>query len=293
MTLAPLELRLDPLPVCRTPTRGESVLTYGFALRMPDNTVVLHDDPLLAAFATVVAEVADTDAEDEVLQSSAFDPGRAVSLLSEGVDDDGDEVVAVWDADGRYRAGTVHYRLAARIAAAQDHGLELQALLLTETRTRRDDRRCGLSMLIAPAALVTIDVTAASTAPQRRPTRPRLVLVADGRADLRWWDPSASAGPIPLADVPVSADLSTELARLGKAYAAVKPLEDDAEDPFEALETGWARDALHARVRAVWTRARAELGRSYAVGLLAPGMSRPAWSPGELDDDEEDDEFPF
>ena len=294
MKLARLELALDPLPVARVPVHGESVIEYGFALRLPDGAVVLREDPLLRAFATTVTHVVGTDPDDESLQRDVFAPGRPVSLRLEGVDDDVDEIVAVWDADGISRAGTLPYRLAARVAAADEHGLELQAVALTEHRTRRDDRRSALTVVIAPLALVAIDNRAAEVAPRRRrPTRPRLVLVADGRADLRWWDPSASSGPIPLTDVPVSGDLAAELARLSKAYAEAEPPDDEPENPFDALGEGWARDVLHSRVRAAWARARAELGRSYAVGLLAPGMERPAWSPADLDDEDDEDDVPF
>ncbi|MEA2176834.1 MAG: hypothetical protein QOG77_131, partial [Solirubrobacteraceae bacterium] len=41
--------------------------------------------------------------------------------------------------------------------------------------------------------------------------------------------------------------------------------------------------------RELWQRARAELGQRYAIGLLGPGMSRPAWSPEEGGADDDDD----
>lgn len=289
----PLALSLAPLPVRRAPALGDSVVEYGFALQLPDGSVVLDDDPLLDAFATVISHLNGVSPDQEALQNAAFDPGRLVALVVEGVDDDGDEVVGVWDVEHVHRAGTLPCSLAVRVAAAQEHGLELRAVALAERRTRRDDRRCGLYVVVAPVALVAIDATPADTsARRRRPTRRRLVLVADGRADLRWWDPSAATGPIPLSHVPVSAELGTELAQLGQAYAAAKPAVEEAAHPLQELEHGMRQDALHDRIRAAWTRARAELGRTYAVGLLVPGMDRPAWSPDELPGDADDDNDP-
>jgi hypothetical protein len=51
------------------------------------------------------------------------------------------------------------------------------------------------------------------------------------------------------------------------------------------------RSSLGARMRELWQRARAELGRSYAIGLLGPGMSRPEWTPSEAAED--DGDIPF
>ena len=297
MTFVRLDLALEPLPTYRTPDKGDTSAEHGFALRLSDGALLAHSDPLLAAFATSVIEVIGTDEDDETLQRESFAPGRELALVPEGMDEDGDDVVGVWDAERVSRAGVLPYRLAATVVAGEEHGLRFEAVALSEHRTRRDDRRCDLTVVVAPKGLVTLDRSAAATAaPHRRPSRPRLVLVADGGADLRWWDPSASSGPIALTDVPVSADLAAELAGLSAAYAAREPAGGEPEDFFGALEDGWARGALETRVRTAWIRARTELGRRYAVGLLTPGMSRPAWSPGELPGDEDDDlasEVPF
>ncbi len=54
---------------------------------------------------------------------------------------------------------------------------------------------------------------------------------------------------------------------------------------MEGIERDYSRSALEARTRELWRRARRELGQRYAIGLLAPGMTRPAWSADELDDE--------
>ena len=52
------------------------------------------------------------------------------------------------------------------------------------------------------------------------------------------------------------------------------------------------RSSLDARMRELWRRARAELGRSYAIGLLGPGMTRPGVDP-ERRGRGRDDDIPF
>jgi hypothetical protein len=178
-------------------------------------------------FAGWVVELPAGGDHDEPAQHEAFAPGRRLRLLPEGVDDDGDPVVGVWDADGVRRAGYNAYRRAALVAAALEHGLAMEALVLAEERALLDDRRVGLTLLVHPAATLRVDAAgAAGLAAPRRRTRDRVVLLADSSGELRWWDPSG--------------------------------------------------------------RARAELGQRYAIGLQGPGMSRPAWSPGEMSDDDEE-----
>jgi hypothetical protein len=53
----------------------------------------------------------------------------------------------------------------------------------------------------------------------------------------------------------------------------------------EGIERDYSRSALEAHTRELWRRARRELGQRYAIGLLAPGMTRPAWLADELDDE--------
>jgi hypothetical protein len=133
-------------------------------------------------------------------------------------------------------------------------------------------------------------VTSPSWSPARRAAfASACVLLADGTSDLRWWDPSGHSGPIELADLPVSEELAAELDRLATAYARANEETDDGDGVMDGLEREWQRESLEARTRELWHRARAELGRRYAIGLLAPGMSRPTWSPTDRGDTEDDD----
>ncbi len=87
------------------------------------------------------------------------------------------------------------------------------------------------------------------------------MLVADGCGELRFWDLAGSGGPIAGDELPLSSERVAEFKRLSSAF----------------------------RPGVVGAR-RTKLGRSSAIGLRAPGMSRPVWDSGEPTDDE-DDEF--
>jgi hypothetical protein len=292
----PLVLTLDPILPLRAPQTGVVAVSSGFRLRLPDGPAVAANDPLLAAFgACVVHPEVDADT-NEALQDDAFAPGRPLTLFEEGADDDGDPVVGVWDAEGTRRAGLVDFETAAVVAAAAEHGLAVGAVVLTENRLRVDDRRCGLEVLVHAGALVRIEAARAADgggAPLvvRRPrrTRERVVLVADGSSDLRWWDPSGRGGPMDIGEMPLSHGLLADLDRLSADYADLEHLEVVGGGAAGGFERAMYRAALDERMRGLWHRARAELGRSYSVGLLAPGMTSPAWSPAEAGAPAEDE----
>jgi hypothetical protein len=168
-TAPPLVLALSPLLPIRAPDFGTATLTSGLQLRLPDGPAITPEDPLLAAFgATMVDLVPDAD-DVETLQDDAFAPGRPLALIREGVDEDGDPAVGAWDAGGTRRAGALHYRVAGMAAAALEQGLGVVALVLTEQRLRREDRRVGLSLLVHAPALVRVSgVAADEPAPARR-----------------------------------------------------------------------------------------------------------------------------
>jgi hypothetical protein len=291
----PLVLSLDPILPLRAPQPGAVLVSSGFRLRLPDGPAVAAGDPLLSAFGARVVDL-EVDVDDsEALQDDVFAPGRALTLLEEGVDEDGDPVVGVWDAAGTRRAGHLDFRAAAEVAAATDAGLAVGAVVLTEDRLRVDDRRCGLEVLVHAPAFVEVETgVAAAVAPhvtRPRHVRERVVLVADGSSELRWWDPSGRGGPMDLGQVPLSSELLADLERLSAEYAAL----DDADvtgSAADGFERQLYRSSLDARMRGLWQRARAELGRSYAIGLLGPGMTSPAWSPGEAGAPAADD-IPF
>jgi len=287
----PLRLSLEPVLPTRTPSY-EGCFVYGFRLRLPDGPEVDRSDPLLVAYGARIVTVAIHDDDEESVQDDAFDPGSLVRLLPESGGADEAEV-GVWDPEGLRRGGSLLDRAAAIVGAAVECGLAQSALVLTEDRSAEDDRREGLDLLVFHRAFVDVDASAAASF--RRPVRSaraRLVLVADGSGDVRWWDPSADAGPIAADDLPMSADLTSAMQRLRAAYAELA--NDDASERrgFERFEAALDRHALDEQAAALWKRARAELGRRFAIGFLGAGMERPVWSPDELDDDDESD-IPF
>jgi hypothetical protein len=117
------------------------------------------------------------------------------------------------------------------------------------------------------------------------------VLVADQSGEIRWWDPSASAGPLEAGDLPTSPELTAELERLREAFAQQRAEDGAATRGGEGLVDEWDRQRLDAQAAALWRRARSELGRRYAVGFLGAGMRRPVWTPEELDGEEPEGDF--
>ena len=284
----PLELALHPLLPVRSVRPGRSQARFGYELRLPDGPALGPDDPLIAAFGMVFERLEQPDEPQEIFQAKSFDPARTVSLRTEGFDEDGDVVVGVWDAEGVLRAGELSYSTAARVADAREYGLEIAGLVMHEGRSSGEGRRESLAVLIYPEKLVRIDVEAGG--PLQRPEvrmRPRLVLLADGPGPFRWWDPSGEHGPLALDELPVSTGLATEIDRLRALRESAEEDDEDPGDPFEEMERGWRRSSVDESTRAVWQRARAELGRQFAVGLLARGMAHPIWRPEELPEDDD------
>lgn len=249
--------------------------------------MLASDDPLLEAFGASVQWLQFDEDHEEALQSEAFDPGRLVRLMAEPYDPDDPDAVGVWDDDELRQAGTLPYTAAAVVSAGAQAGLEQRGLVLSELRAARDDRREALCLLVYAPALVSVKVPRTLDVKRPvRPSRPRLVLVADTCGDVRWWDPSATSGPLEAGDLPLSEELRHELERLRDAFAVLAADGDEARG-VERVEADWERDALQSKAETLWRRARAELGRRYAVGYLGTGMRRPVWAPAELQDDDD------
>lgn len=286
----PISLTLHPLLPARAPEPGGTDLTFGFQLRLAGGPGLLGKDPLLAAVGANVVRLAAPPDHEEALQDDAFDPGRRLSLRAQGVDDDSDVLIAVWDADGTRQAGFLPYPVSATVAAALDRGLSVEGIVLAEGRALLDDRRLGIELLVHATELVRVDHDPAlAIARPQRPARTRVVLLADGTSELRWWDPTGAAGPMAIGDLPVSAELTSELQRLSSELVRAAADDEAPEDFVEGIERDYARSALQARTRELWHRTRRELGQRYAIGLLAPGMTRPAWSADELEEEPDPD----
>ena len=287
----PLRLTLEPLLPTRTPGPG-GYFEYGFRMRFPDGPEIHRNDPLLAAYGARVAPVAVACDDDEQLQAGAFDPGSLVRLIAEPAEACGPDI-GVWDGELLKRAGELLERPAEVVAAALECDLEQTALVLSEDRDPAEGRREGIVLLIFHPAFVVVDTSAVADFTRPAHTgRPRLVLVADGSGDVRWWDPAAAAGPIAADELSMSAELARAMQRLRSDYADLSRLDADEPRGFDRFTADLERSALDEQATALWQRARIELGRRFAVGFLGAGMERPVWSPRELES-EEDDEVPF
>ena len=285
-----LRLTLEPTLPSRTPTSGSAECGHGFLLRLVDGPAVEHDDPLLRAFAAEVVQLY-VGADEEALQHECFDPGRLVRLEPEPYKPHDPDAVGVWDPEGLRKGGELPGNTDAAVTAALEQGLPMEAVVLWEERERLDRRRTGLTLLVHSPALVAVEgLDDLAYSPPPVTGRPRLVLFADGSGDVRWWDPSGGGGPVDVDAVPVSGELREALERLRDdaaelhARAAV-----GADDDFDRLDERVERHGLEEDARELWVRARRELARRFAVGFLGRGMTRPVWSPDELEADEDDD----
>lgn len=287
---APLRLTLHPLLPTRT-TGHNTWFEYGFQLRLPGGPLIDRNDPLLRAYGSRVTTMAVHTDDDEQLQDDAFDPGSVVRLVPDA-GEGGEPEVGVWDRDEVRRAGSLLDRPAAVVEAAIEFGLEQRAVVLTEDREADGDRRSSLDLFVFHPAFVEVDTESALgfTRPEAA-VRPRLILVADGKGDVRWWDPSAAAGPIAADALPMSAELRRDLQSLRSSYEELADGGGEARG-FDRIDMSIERYALNEKATAVWKRARTELGRRFAIGFLGAGMDRPVWSPSELDDDDGDDGIP-
>ena len=291
--MLPLRLSLDRLLDSRTPG-PDGCFEHGFRLRIPGGPAVERHDPLLPAYGAAVTALIFGSEHEEALQSPDFDPGSPVQLAPEPFDPHEPEAVGVWDAASLRQAGTLPAGPARVMSAALEHGLESRAVVLAEERSATDDRREGLQLFVFSRALVEVELPSEVFERPARPSRPRLVLVADGTGDVRWWDPSATRGPLAADELPMSPELTRDLERLRDAFAAMRAADGDEPRGLDRLESDWEREALDEQAATLWRRARSELGRRYAVGFLGAGMRRPVWSPAELDDDSDGDvEVPF
>ena len=230
--------------------------------------------------------------EEEALQHECFDPGRRVRLEPEPFKPHDPDAVGVWDPEGLRKAGELPGNTDAAVTAALEQGLPMEALVLWEERERLDRRRTGLTLLVHSPAFVAVEgLDALVYTPPPVAGRPRLVLFADGSGDVRWWDPSGSGGPVDVDAVPVSDELREALERLREDCAELQARAAvGADDGYDRLDQRAEHEGLEEDARELWLRARRELARRFAVGFLGRGMTRPMWSPDELDADDDDED---
>ena len=126
--------------------RGELEGGRGYWLRdAAAGDALRWDDARLASAGAHVLPVAGTSHRDDALQDDAFAPGASLALVAEPENEHDPNAIGVWDAEQQLQVGYVPAEHAAVLE------LPLQALILWEWRD--GDRRVGLRMLVAPAAV--------------------------------------------------------------------------------------------------------------------------------------------
>jgi len=224
--------------------------------------------------------------------STSLRGSRTQLELAMEPDEDGCDVVAVWDVERLRRAGALPADSSAVAVAALESGLVYRVLALQEHRSRPDNRRTSLTVVLFAEDFVRL-----SQASARRYHRPkmkerrRIVLLADGSPEIRWWDSAADKGPAEIEDLPLSPQLVDELSALRLALEKLHEKKMRSSYGCERYELEMELDELNELAESLWRRARAELVRDYVVGFIGRGMNRPVWSPRDLDDPTEDDEL--
>jgi hypothetical protein len=96
---------------------------------------------------------------DEVLQSEAVAPGRALALRRDPDNAHDPNAIAVL-VEGGAQAGWVPRELAAELARDLDAGRPWSAIVLRERRASPRDPRTGLTILLAPADTIELRCSA-------------------------------------------------------------------------------------------------------------------------------------
>ena len=138
------------------PDDGGIVWVAGFHVVDPaDGRFLGRDAPELVERGLVVAHVAGAVHHDAGLQSEAAAPGAALALRRDAGNVHDANAIAVDTATGE-QVGWVPREVAARLAPELDRGRPWAALVLRERRDSPRDPRTGLTMVLAPAAEVTL-----------------------------------------------------------------------------------------------------------------------------------------
>jgi len=126
----------------------------------PSGRFLARDAPQLVAAGLRVAAVAGVaHVAGAALQSEAAAPGRPLELRRDPANAHDPNAIAV-HAMGGEQLGWVPRELAAELAAPLDDGAAWSAVVLRERRASPRHPRTGLTMLLAPAATIELDVRA-------------------------------------------------------------------------------------------------------------------------------------
>jgi hypothetical protein len=145
------------------PDDGGIVWVAGFMPIDPDTGRFLGRDALREQGLIVTGAAGAAQFHDEVLQSTGADPGAPLELRREPDNEHDENAIAVeversGAAGGGGRLGFVPRELAAELAPRIDAGEPWSAVVLREHRASPRDPRTSVTILLAPAAGIELDV---------------------------------------------------------------------------------------------------------------------------------------
>lgn len=140
------------------PDDGSIVWLSGYQVVDEDGGYVARDDPRLAARGLGVAAVAGAARHHaQALQHEDVAPGSALHLRRDPANAHDPNAIAVHAAGGE-QIGWVPRELAADLAPEVDRGEAWSAIALRELRASPRDPRTGLTMLLARATAIELNV---------------------------------------------------------------------------------------------------------------------------------------
>ena len=140
------------------PDDGATVWLSGYQVVGEDGGYVARDDPRLAARGLRVAGVAGAARHHAAaLQSADVAAGRPLELRRDPANEHDPNAIAV-HADTGEQIGWVPREVAAELAPQLDAGETWSAISLRDQRRSPRDPRTGLTMLLARAASIDLDV---------------------------------------------------------------------------------------------------------------------------------------
>ena len=139
------------------PDEGGIVWVAGFMPIDPESRRFLSREALREQGLIACGVAGAAAHHDDVLQTEAAEPGSTVTLRRDPYNEHDPNAIAVVAGDGG-QLGWVPRDLAAELAPKLDAGEAWTAVVLREQRASPRDPRTGVTMLLAPAAAIELDV---------------------------------------------------------------------------------------------------------------------------------------
>ena len=139
------------------PDDGGIVWLAGYQPIAADGRFLARDAPELLAAGLRTSGVAGARFNQDVLESDDVAPGRPLALRRDAANEHDPNAIAV-HVPGGAQLGWVPRELAAELAGELDAGRPLSAIVLREQRASPRDPRTGVTMLLARAGSIELNV---------------------------------------------------------------------------------------------------------------------------------------